>query len=115
MRQPVPEERRCPKSSFVTFNELLLIEADEPWSAFLRFVHVYEKVVSDDMDRQMKVAILGFGTVGNSVARILCEHPPQGVELSCIFNRGIDRKRVSWIPSSVLWTENFDEVLAIQA
>ena len=60
----------------------------------------------------MKVAILGFGTVGNSVARILCEHPPQGVELGCIFNRGIDRKRVSWVPSSVLWTENFDEVLA---
>ena len=64
------------------------------------------------MDKTMKVAILGFGTVGNSVARILCEHPPKGVELSCIFNRGIDRKRVSWIPSSVLWTDNFDEVLA---
>ncbi len=62
----------------------------------------------------MKVAILGFGTVGNSVARILCEHPPKGVELSCIFNRGIDRKRVSWVPSSVLWTDNFDEVLAAQ-
>ena len=42
----------------------------------------------------MKVAILGFGTVGSSVARILCEHPPQGVTLGCIFNRGIDRKRV---------------------
>jgi homoserine dehydrogenase len=60
----------------------------------------------------VKVAILGFGTVGTSAARILCEHPPQGVALGCIFNRGIDRKRVSWIPSSVLWTENFDEVLA---
>jgi homoserine dehydrogenase len=66
------------------------------------------------MDKTMKVAILGFGTVGNSVARILCEHPPKGLELSCIFNRGIDRKRVSWIPSSVLWTDNFDEVLATQ-
>src|ERR1700743_2088652 len=63
------------------------------------------------MDRQMKIAILGFGTVGKSVARILTEHPPRGVELSCIYNRGIDRKRVSWVPSSVLWTENFDEVL----
>src|ERR1700678_3535451 len=60
----------------------------------------------------VKVAILGFGTVGNSVARILCEHPPQGVELACIFNRGIERKRVSWVPSSVVWTENFDEMLA---
>ena len=63
----------------------------------------------------VKVAILGFGTVGTSAARILCEHPPQGVVLSCIFNRGIDRKRVPWIPSSVLWTENFDQVLASNA
>jgi homoserine dehydrogenase len=62
----------------------------------------------------VKVAILGFGTVGTSAARILCEHPPQGVALGCIFNRGIDRKRVPWIPSSVLWTENFDQVLASQ-
>jgi homoserine dehydrogenase len=66
-----------------------------------------------DVARPMvKVAILGFGTVGSSVARILSEHPPEGVALTCLFNRGIDRKRVSWIPSSVLWTENFDEVLA---
>ena len=64
-----------------------------------------------NVGRPVKVAILGFGTVGTSVARILCEHP-QGVRLSCIFNRGIDRKRVPWIPSSVLWTENFEEVLA---
>jgi homoserine dehydrogenase len=61
---------------------------------------------------EQKVAILGFGTVGSSVARILCEHPSEGVVLSCLFNRGIARKRVSWVPSSVLWTENFDEVLA---
>ena len=61
---------------------------------------------------QVKVAILGFGTVGSSVARILCEHPPEGVALGCLFNRGIDRKRVSWIPRPVLWTESFDEVLA---
>ena len=59
----------------------------------------------------MKVAILGFGTVGSSVARILCEHPPEGVELGCIFNRGIERKRVSWVPSTVLWSEDFGQVM----
>ena len=59
----------------------------------------------------MKVAILGFGTVGNSVARILCEHPPKGVELGCIFNRGIERKRVSWVPSRVVWSEDFSQVM----
>jgi homoserine dehydrogenase len=61
---------------------------------------------------EQRVAILGFGTVGSSVARILSEHPPEGLSLACIFNRGIDRKRVSWIPSSVCWTDSFDEVLA---
>ena len=60
----------------------------------------------------VKVAILGFGTVGNSVARILCEHPPEGVALHCLFNRGIERKRVSWVPGSVRWTDDFDQVLA---
>jgi homoserine dehydrogenase len=59
-----------------------------------------------------KVAILGFGTVGSSLARILCELALPEVKLSSIFNRGIDRKRVSWVASSVLWTESFDEILA---
>jgi homoserine dehydrogenase len=60
----------------------------------------------------LKIAILGFGTVGSSLARILCELAPPEVKLSCIFNRGVDRKRVSWVPSSVQWTESFDEILA---
>ena len=57
-------------------------------------------------------AILGFGTVGGSVAAILWEHPPQGVELCCVFNRGISRKRIASAPSSVVWTEDFEQVLA---
>lgn len=59
----------------------------------------------------MKVAILGFGTVGSSVARILCDLQPEGLELSLIFNRGVARKKVSWVPSTVLWTEDLEEVL----
>src|SRR6201996_375107 len=61
---------------------------------------------------EQKVAILGFGTVGSSVARILSEHPAQGLALTCIYNRGIERKRVAWIPSSVTWTDDFSQVLA---
>ncbi len=57
-------------------------------------------------------AILGFGTVGGSVAAILWEHPPQGVELRCVFNRGVSRKRIASAPSSVVWTEDFEQVLA---
>ncbi|HTV13737.1 MAG TPA: homoserine dehydrogenase [Acidobacteriaceae bacterium] len=59
----------------------------------------------------MNVALLGFGTVGSSVARILCDLQPSGIHLSHIFNRGIARKMVDWIPSTVIWTESFDEVL----
>lgn len=60
---------------------------------------------------KLKVAILGFGTVGSSVARILCDRKIKGIELAYIFNRGVERKRVSWVPKTVQWTENFKEVL----
>ena len=60
----------------------------------------------------VKVAILGFGTVGSSLARILCDRTPQDVELCCVFNRAVSRKRVPWAPSSVVWTERFEDVLA---
>jgi homoserine dehydrogenase len=58
-----------------------------------------------------RVALLGFGTVGQSVARILCEQPPSGVQLTHIFNRGIARKRTDWVPPGVQWTEDIADVL----
>ncbi len=60
----------------------------------------------------LKVAILGFGTVGSSVARILCDRKLKGVELAYIFNRGVERKRVAWVPKTVQWTEDFKDVLS---
>jgi homoserine dehydrogenase len=70
------------------------------------------------LNRRMKtkplsVAILGFGTVGGSVARIVSERPELAdrIRLTHIFNRGIARKRVDWVPSSVAWTEDFDALL----
>jgi homoserine dehydrogenase len=59
----------------------------------------------------MKVAILGFGTVGSSVARILWDLQPSGLSLSHIFNRGIARKKVDSAPASVVWTEDFETIL----
>jgi homoserine dehydrogenase len=58
------------------------------------------------------VAIFGFGTVGSSVARILVESAPAGIELTHVFNRNVERKRVSWVPSSVVWTEDAESVLS---
>jgi homoserine dehydrogenase len=61
------------------------------------------------------VALLGFGTVGQSVARILCSGEVPNVRLTHIFNRNIARKRVDWVPPSVCWTESADEVLQSDA
>ena len=61
---------------------------------------------------QLRVALLGFGTVGRSVAQILTAGHVPDVQLTHIFNRSVDKKRVDWVPASVRWTESVDEVLA---
>lgn len=63
----------------------------------------------------VNVAIVGFGTVGSSVARILSGSSVAGLRLSHICNRNVEGKRVSWAPESVRWTENVDDVLASDA
>jgi homoserine dehydrogenase len=64
--------------------------------------------------RALRVALLGFGTVGASVARILAERPELSdrLQLTHVFNRGVARKRAAWVPAEVNWTENLDELLA---
>jgi homoserine dehydrogenase len=63
----------------------------------------------------LRIALFGFGTVGSSVARILVESQPEGLELTHVFNRGIHRKRADWVPSSVVWGEDADAVLGSDA
>ncbi len=63
------------------------------------------------LQRPLRIAIFGFGTVGSSVARILVESAPQGLELTHVFNRGVERKRVDWVPASVAWSEDAEAVL----
>jgi homoserine dehydrogenase len=67
------------------------------------------------VQRPLRIALFGFGTVGSSVARILVESRPQGLELTHIFNRGVARKRVDWVPSNVVWSEDADAVQASDA
>jgi homoserine dehydrogenase len=62
--------------------------------------------------RPLRVALFGFGTVGSSVARILLESRPEGLELTHVFNRNVARKRVDWAPTDLQWTEDADAVLA---
>jgi homoserine dehydrogenase len=69
----------------------------------------------NDSAHGSRVALLGFGTVGQSVARILCSGEVPNVHLTHIFNRNIARKRVDWVPPSVCWTESADEILQSDA
>ena len=70
---------------------------------------------SNSSPSPVKVAILGFGTVGSSVARVLLTSKFPGVQLTHIFNRDVERKRTSEaarrVPPSVIWTQNIDDVL----
>ena len=63
----------------------------------------------------VKVALLGFGTVGSSVAKILAAWKIPGLQLTHIFNRNLERKRGSeaarFVPASVIWTDDFEVIL----
>jgi homoserine dehydrogenase len=65
--------------------------------------------------KKLKVAVAGFGTVGRSVVKLLCEEANETFELTHIFNRDVSRKKVDWVPSRVRWTENINEVLSSDA
>jgi homoserine dehydrogenase len=66
-------------------------------------------------DPVVKVALLGFGTVGSSVARVLAASKFPGVALTHIFNRQVGRKcnseAAKVVPASVVWTDNIDVIL----
>jgi homoserine dehydrogenase len=64
------------------------------------------------MAQMCNVALLGFGTVGSSVAKILCERANTHLRLTHIVNRNVARKKVDWLPASVQWAENIDDVLS---
>ncbi len=58
-----------------------------------------------------RVALIGFGTVGRSVAKILSASKNSALRLTHVCNRNVQRKKQDWVPSDVLWTEDIDAVL----
>lgn len=66
-----------------------------------------------------KIALLGLGTVGASVARALSTAGMPGLRLSCVFNRNIEAKRTSsaalCIEPGVMWTSDIKDVLRSDA
>jgi len=63
----------------------------------------------------IKIALLGFGTVGSSVAKVLATSKLPGLELTHIYNRNVERKRSSaaakYVPKTAVWTEDINVVL----
>jgi homoserine dehydrogenase len=68
------------------------------------------------LERVTKVAILGFGTVGSSVAKLLGSGYVPGLRVSAVYNREVARKigseAAKFVPANALWTQDFDAVLA---
>jgi homoserine dehydrogenase len=59
-----------------------------------------------------RVALIGFGTVGRAVAKILCERNDRSLRLTHICNRNVERKKQPWVPSDVVWTDSVESVLS---
>jgi homoserine dehydrogenase len=75
-----------------------------------------------------RVALIGFGTVGRAVTKILCEtvlgkSGDGSLRLTHICNRNVERKKQAWalnnvpnnVPSDVIWTDDFHAVLSSDA
>jgi len=58
-----------------------------------------------------RVALIGFGTVGRAVTKILCENGDGSLRLTHICNRNIEEKKQPWVPSDVIWTDDVAAVL----
>jgi homoserine dehydrogenase len=59
----------------------------------------------------LRIALFGFGTVAGSVAKILVEQHPLGLELTHVYSRSLDKRKADWVPSSVVWTDDASSVL----
>jgi homoserine dehydrogenase len=70
----------------------------------------------DTPPNPVRVALIGFGTVGRAVAKILCENGGPSLRLTHVCNRNVEKKKQGWahsvgIPADVLWTDDVQSVL----
>lgn len=70
---------------------------------------------SQKQNSACRVALIGFGTVGRAVAKILCESGDGSLRLTHICNRNVERKKQPWVPSDVIWTDDVQAVLKSDA
>ncbi len=61
---------------------------------------------------ECRIAIAGFGTVGNAVAQLLeSGRDNHSLRLTHVCNRNVARKKVSWLARDVVWTEDLQQML----
>lgn len=60
----------------------------------------------------LRVGLVGFGTVGRSVARLLVHGGGGRARLARVCGRPGGRERPTWLPASVRWTTRFDDLLS---
>jgi homoserine dehydrogenase len=79
----------------------------------MAFFVVYrtEIMTESAAQRPCNVGIVGFGTVGQAVARILSSGAHPGLRLTHVCNRDIARKKAAWVAADVVWTESFEELI----
>ncbi len=63
----------------------------------------------------MRVGLLGFGTVGSSFAEVLAAGAHKEIQITRVFNRGVQRKRehqrAKFVPAGAIWTDRVEDVL----
>jgi homoserine dehydrogenase len=63
----------------------------------------------------VRVGLLGFGTVGSAFAEVLAAHEDSRVQITHVFNRGVERKRLharaGFVGWGAVWTECVEDVL----
>jgi homoserine dehydrogenase len=67
---------------------------------------------SNSKGGRLKVGLIGFGTVGRSVAKILAGDTNGPLAFTHICNRNVAKKKIEGLPAGIRWTESADEVLA---
>jgi len=69
----------------------------------------------DTPSNAARVALIGFGTVGRAVAKILCENAGSSLRLTHIANRNIQKKKPdahsNFVPPDVVWTDDVQSIL----
>ena len=77
------------------------------------FPSIFRTARISSLTQAARSRLLGFGTVGSAVARLLYARGEEhSLQLTHVCNRNVARKKADWIPPDVMWTEDMEDVLA---